>query len=400
LKGIAHNVKNIGIHLAGVRQKLTPQNEPYWRYIARGQTLGYRKSDTTKTCSWIARLKKKGKRTYHALGHETETFDYDQAEAAAKEWFEEQKQGASSTTQGAGSADSTVADACRAYVTNMDEARKKPSTAHDAKKSFERVVYDRVNPNGGKPIANPFGRIRLKDLENHHVQTWVGTLQGAPATVARTVTRLKAALNLAVSQKMGGITLAKSQEWAKLQLPENPNNRRELFLDLKQRQALLGACKGGLRDLIEGAMVTGARAGELTSALCNQFDARSKLMTFTGKTGRRKGVPLSTPALKLFKRLAKGKQPDDHLFTRDDGKPWAHSDWDELVRDAATKAELPAGVCLYTMRHSFIRQAISGGMTTLDVARLTGTSLQMIEEHYGDMIPKEARARLSKVKFI
>jgi hypothetical protein len=34
------------------------------------------------------------------------------------------------------------------------------------------------------------------------------------------------------------------------------------------------------------------------------------------------------------------------------------------------------------------------------VARLVGTSLQMIERHYGQMVHSETLARLSKVKFI
>ena len=49
------------------------------------------------------------------------------------------------------------------------------------------------------------------------------------------------------------------------------------------------------------------------------------------------------------------------LFTRADGKHWAHSEWDGLVRQAAQKAGL-LGVCLYTLRHSFITQALIDGM--------------------------------------
>jgi integrase len=102
----------------------------------------------------------------------------------------------------------------------------------------------------------------------------------------------------------------------------------------------------------------------------------------------------------LFKRLTKDKPPTAHIFTRDDGLKWNHSDWDELVKDAAKEAGLPDDTVLYSLRHSWITEAISGGMTTLDVARLTGTSLQMIEKHYGKLVPDAARARLSKVKFV
>ena len=55
-------------------------------------------------------------------------------------------------------------------------------------------------------------------------------------------------------------------------------------------------------------------------------------------------VPLARAAVALFDRLAQGKLPGDLLFTRDDGKRWAHSDWDELVRAAAARAGLCADV--------------------------------------------------------
>jgi integrase len=73
---------------------------------------------------------------------------------------------------------------------------------------------------------------------------------------------------------------------------------------------------------------------------------------------------------------------------------------DELVRNAGAKAKLPPGVCLYTLRHSFITQAITDGMTTLDVARLCGTSFGMIEKHYGHLVADAARKWLAAVTML
>ena len=66
------------------------------------------------------------------------------------------------------------------------------------------------------------------------------------------------------------------------------------------------------------------------------------------------------------------------------------------MRDAAERAELPVGVCLYTLRHSWITQAITDGMSVLTVAKLVGTSVTMIDKHYGKLAP-EAREQLSKM---
>jgi integrase len=177
------------------------------------------------------------------------------------------------------------------------------------------------------------------------------------------------------------------------------SKRRDLYLDLKQRRALLAAAAGAVRDLIEAAAVTGARAGELVSARRSQFDGRQQSMTLSGKTGSRT-IPLSPAAVTLFRRLAGAKMPDALLLTRDDGKAWQHSDWDELVRAAAAKADLPATKCLYTLRHSFITQAITDGMSVLETARLVGTSIAMIDRHYGHLALATARERLARLQLV
>jgi integrase len=118
-------------------------------------------------------------------------------------------------------------------------------------------------------------------------------------------------------------------------------------------------------------MYTGCRAGELTSARRAAFDARTQSLTVTGKTGTRT-FPLAAGAVELFTRLARDKLPKAYLLVRDDGTPWGHSDWDELVKEAAGRAGLPAETCLYTLRHCFITQALLDGMSTLEVSKTAG----------------------------
>ena len=139
-------------------------------------------------------------------------------------------------------------------------------------------------------------------------------------------------------------------------------------------------------------MLTGRRAGELTKAHRSAFDERTRTFTInTGETGRR-SIPLSRDAVTLFRWQSKDKLPEAPLFTRDDGKPWAHSDWDALVRDAAERAGLPKGVCLYSLRRSFITQILLEGLSTLEVSKMVGTSLTLIEKHYGHLVTETARA--------
>jgi integrase len=224
--------------------------------------------------------------------------------------------------------------------------------------------------------------------------------QGAGPTKSsqnRTMTALRAALNLAVQQRRVGADRA--IEWKQVKQHSHAEGRRQLFLDLDQRRRLIEAARGTVRDLIAGIALTGARPGDLRMARRSHFDSRTGTISFYAKNHQRT-IPLPLAALPLFERLAKDKLPNAWLFTRDDGKPWAHSDWDELVRAAAQGAGLQPGVCLYTLRHSFITQALMDGMSTLDVARITGTSLAMIEKHYGHLAMTQARERLDRVKLL
>jgi hypothetical protein len=55
---------------------------------------------------------------------------------------------------------------------------------------------------------------------------------------------------------------------------------------------------------------------------------------------------------------------------------------------------------MYTLRHSFITQALLDGMPTLEVARLVGTSVMENEKHYGRLVADVARQRLAKVRML
>jgi integrase len=378
--------KTVQLDTANKRKALPARRDPYWgsHQLAVNFHLGFRKTPNGSE-TWMARYKgEDGRRQFKPLGRVTDTFDFYKAREAAREWLKNLERGIDD-----GSA--TVESACRAYVedrrTEVSEAN-----AHDAMKRFERTVND-----------TPFGKIPLAKIRAAQIKAWRNALVEptdsdkrpvSKATANRTLTSLKAALNLAVKDRR--VSADTAIEWSSVEPHKDANKRRDLYLDLKQRRALLKVATGAIKDLIEAAMLTGARAGELTSALRNQFDQRTGTLTLRGKTGERR-VPLSAAALKLFERLAKSKLPLAHLLVRDDGKKWNHSDWDELIRDAATKAELPTGVCLYTLRHSFITTALQGGLAVSDVSLLVGTSAAMIQKHYHHLIDSHVRDQLAAV---
>ena len=365
------------LHLIGVRKALKPRREPYWGApLAEGRYVGFRKIDE-QTGTWIGRLRDDdGRQNYRALGQVTSKFEYAQAKDAAEAWFTAFDVGVSADAP-------TVADVCREYVAEL-EAESRIKAARHSRKRFERHVYNA-----------PLAKVRMDRLRSSHIKTWRQGMGTGKATQNRDMTALRAALNLAVQNRR--VNAAVAIEWGAVKQHRGADRRRDIYLDLKQRRALIGKCKGALRDLVEAAAVTGARPGELVSMPRSAFDARTGTATFSGKTGTRT-VPIATAAVELFKRLAKGKLPNAPLLPRDDGKPFDR--WALAVKDAVKAAKLPHAVVLYTLRHSWITEALRSGMSTLDVARLTGTSLQMIESNYGHLVADSARERLALVTML
>lgn len=371
------------IHLIGTINDLEARPEPYWGPpIESGRYLGVRKNRFN-TCTWIARCRYrneegKQRQKYKSLGQCTKKFDHRSAKKIAEEWF-------SNFDAGISDEPPTVADVCREYIADM-KADGRESAAKSTDMRFRRYVYD-----------HDIGNVRLDKIRTIKLKAWRNGLGWSKSHQNRNWTALRAALNLAVIHRRVSPSVA--QEWKAIKQHKKADKRRKIFLDLNQRRALLNACEGAVRDLVEAAALTGARPGDLSNATVGQFDARTGMMTFSAKDHERT-VPVSDPAIALFKRLSKDKLPNAYLFTRDDGNPWQHRKWSYPVREAAAKAKLPKGVKLYTLRHSWITDAILGGMSTLEVSKLSGTSLQMIENHYGHLVHEAARKRLNQVTML
>src|SRR5579871_598536 len=103
---------SVSIHKRNVRDALEPRREPYWAApLAPGRFIGFR-AIPAKAGAWIARARDPdtGKQQYNALGELTETFGYDAAAKAAREWFASLDAGVKTKER------ATVEDACRAYV--------------------------------------------------------------------------------------------------------------------------------------------------------------------------------------------------------------------------------------------------------------------------------------------
>jgi hypothetical protein len=112
------------------------------------------------------------------------------------------------------------------------------------------------------------------------------------------------------------------------------------------------------------------------------------------------GYDTSDALLRGFRDAQAGadRRPNAPLLPRADGQAWTKDLWKNSLKEAARSAGLPVGTTAYTLRHSVITDLVHDGLDLLTVAQLSGTSVAMIEKHYGHLrsdVAAGALARLS-----
>lgn len=373
------------IDTVAARKALAPRPAPYFQRLEIGGYIGYRKLQD-ETGTWVVRWRdENGKQINHTLG----TFDgYDSACKAAREWIEHCKGGVTE--------DVTVEEACRRYVKDR-RSEKGDATANDAEGRFNRTVY-----------GKKFGRIKLAALRTAHVTDWRNDLiksdeddeddpdaeRRAKDTANRYLATLKAALNLAYRMGLVGSTA----QWDRVESFQRVAKRRERFLTLTERKQFITAASPELKRFIRALLLTAARPGEIAAAKVGDLD-KTGLLTLEGKTGRRT-IPLSPAALNHLIECAGKRKAEEPLIARDDGQAWTRYYWRDATQEARAAANLPDDVVLYNLRHVAISEMLVTGIDPMQVARIAGTSVNMIQKHYGHVVKDQIVPLLAKVRVL
>lgn len=375
------------IDTVAARKALAPRPAPYFQRLEKGGFIGFRKLNDG-TGSWVVRWRdENGKQINKTLG----TYDsFDLACKAAREWIEHAKGGSTEEV--------SVEEACKRYVKDRLSAKGK-ATAADAEGRFRRLVYDK-----------PIGRLTLSVLKTAHLTDWrnaqvdsVGedndddaddpdAERRAKDSTNRNLATLKAALNHAY--RMG--LVSSTAQWDRVQSYMGVAKRREHFLTSIERKKLIAAAPADLTKFIKAILLTAARPGELATAKVGELD-KSGYLTLDGKTGRRT-FNISPAALEHLSLCAGERDGEEPLLVRDDGEAWTRYYWRDLFQETRAAAGLGDGVVMYSLRHCAISEMIVSGIDVMTVAKMAGTSIAMVQRHYGHLIKEKITAQLAKIK--
>ena len=382
-------VRDKDIESRTARAKLRSRGKPYWRAIAPGLHLGYRKGKSGGR--WVARWYV-GEQSYkgetlpgiaddHADPDGSGVLDFGQAQEAARRLYSAatQRTGQRGTPQ-------TVAQAVASYV---DWLRDHAKTAADTKWRLNRHVVPLI---GDRLISDldvdEFERVQRamvrRDPDDPDVE------RRSKDTSNRIMKMLRAALNRT------GIV---SGPWRGVELFRSVARPREVHLDAAQAKRLINTCEGALRKLVTAGLLTGARLGEMVNLRVRHFRADlGTLSVVDGKTGARE-IVLTSEAIAFFESIAAGRDPDALLLPRDDGGRWLRGQHRLPFAAACRRAKLPAGTVYYSLRHSYASAALVGGMNMQLLAENMGTSVRMLEESYGKFTAASRRKLIEASAF-
>jgi integrase len=385
-----------------LKKRKSKSNEPYWQSIEKGLSVGYRRGVNGGT--WIVRhFSVETGREIEALGIADDfaeadgdsVLSFDQAQSAARVWWKTKLQEHSGEiTPG----HYTVGMAMDAYLTDSENFKRK-------KLSRTKLIIE------GHIKSSRLGNIELSKLTHRAVKEWrdalattpprVRTRPGKPqayrdvdmsnpdimrarqATANRILTVLKAALNHAKSESR---RIATDAAWVDVKPFSEVDVPKVRFLTMKEVAAFIPVCEPDFQKLAKGALVSGCRYGELTAMKVEAFSAvQGTVYVAESKNGESRYVELNKEGVAFFKKLTQGRDTNETMFLRSNGKAWKQSEQQRPMNAACDAAKLE-GVTFHILRHTQASHAVMNGMPIKVLADNLGQKdTRITERHYAHL---------------
>jgi integrase len=400
------------------RHDLAQRQAPYWIALAPGLALGYRRGILGG--HWLVRMTDRDNdppRKQIGLGRSDDLRDHGklepdgqkilsfaQAQAKAKALFRGVP--ASHWTDPAEmKTDLRVRDAVENYLGWMERHRTRSWSR------TQQMADCHI-------LKSTLAGLPLKTLEMEHIANWHYALaesgkmtragrtatggkripQGNAAeletarcarrsTANRVLGVLKAALTF--QRKLRRDSTPDPATWGDVENFSDAGVTSERYLTLEEQRKLVDACGPGIQELVEGALVTGARFSELAELKAKDVLLDQGLLRLRhAKQGKNKSVqlPLVREAIAYLRDRVEALKPGDLVFTKADGSSWGRNHHSRPFKACLVTAGLEP-MRFHELRHSFAVTQLQLGTDPHLVAQALGhTSLVMLVKHYSPFL--------------
>lgn len=382
------------------RRKLKPRRAPYWTRLRQpGEYLGYMR--TEEGGLWYARFKDRiGVRHFTQLGtlhNFAEDRRYFAATRKAQAWIDSRKRVSS---EGA-----NLREILDEYVSFLLTERTE-SVALRVKRRVYLVLWTVEDSDGVPVLDKPVADLTTDDLERCQEACRAREAKPGMEVEKRVMPVLFAAVNRAYRAGKA----PNNPYWRGLtRLEKTPPGRPPVPSD-EEIARLLGTAQAHFRDFMLSALLTGCRPEELSKLKRRSLAERSGsdrsgrkiryglLRVPSGHNGGDRVMTISARALEHLQHLGNHKGPDDLLHHQADGRPWEAVDWGEQMQRLRAEAELPKNFGLYSLRDKFMAQALEQGIGVEVLARLCGTTVEVVNRFAATEDPAQVGSMLNRLE--
>jgi integrase len=395
---VARTVRGGNLETRAARLRLKPRGRPYYVTTAKpGLHLGYRRI-ADQNGRWIVRRYMGGGYTTDAFAQADDYSPGDEREVLTYHRAAQRVSGESPPVRkGSGY---TVQDAVDAYLVQL---RKHSKSGNDTAGKLRVYVTPRLG-------SLPLGELRADTLDAW--VTWALAYRRRVAakprkpkadaaekvplpaaelerrrktTVNRVITALKATLQFAYERKQ----VHSREAWSHLQKFGGVESARLQRLTTAEAKRLLNACPPDFRRLVEVALLTGCRYGELCALNAGDYDSESKtLLIADSKSGKPRRIPLTDEGHQLLEELTAGRESGVPILAKADGTRWSTSEQSRRIAAACAAANISPPVTFHAIRHSFASMLVERGTPLMFVATVLGhRDTRMVEKHYAHLAP-------------
>ncbi len=406
---MTRTVREVNLSTRTARDRLQPSGKPYFRHLDEGLHLGYRKG--TRGAAWVVRWYI-GAEKYKVAsldGRPDDELDADgatvlnwtQAQAEARRMFQQQQRlAAGLDAEPTKAGPYTVKSAIDDYLADLGRHGK---TVKDATYRADALIIPQlgtievVKLTAAKikawheEIATTGARLRQTAKDAEKGKTKLRSLDADDpeavrrrrSSANRVLTILKAALNHAWREGK----VPTDDAWRRVRAFREADAARVRYLTIDEAKRLMNACEPDFRALVHGALVTGARYGELAALEVHDYNPDAHTVHIRrSKTGKARHIVLNDEGVKLFERLTMGKVGNARIFLKADGTMWGKSHQFRPFKDACDRAKIVPPITFHELRHTWASLSIMAGAPLMVVAQNLGhADTRMVEKHYGHL---------------
>lgn len=238
-------------------------------------------------------------------------------------------------------------------------------------------------------FASRWGKLPLRDLSTLLIEAYLAErlVRVSFATVSKELGVLKGAFRCAIrwgwASRSPFIGIVLNQE----------GTARTRWLSDDEEIRLLTYCPVWLRDIVMLGLDTGLRPGNLVGLQRLWVQLAEICLIIPREHTKTKKLPLSIPltmrSADIIRRYLE-RARSEHLFVSTADHPYTCAEVNRALKRAAAQAGLN-GICLYTLRHTFVSRLVQAGVSLPEVAALAGHRDIRMTMRYAHLAPQHLR---------